>query len=119
MIEDTCELSSGIRNGMIDYRLDAARYNGFFSKIGMNINSVMDVIMQPFQDADTILERLEQNDFTVEMKGDYNGRFLQFSDRINALITRLLSVQDAFVRVADGDISRLDEFLKTGKRSEK
>ncbi|HWQ78173.1 MAG TPA: methyl-accepting chemotaxis protein, partial [Anaerovoracaceae bacterium] len=118
IVRDTAELSSSVMSGSIDYRLDTTGYNGLFSQIGRNINSSMDALLKPFQDADAILAKLERNDFTVEMKGDYNGWMEQFSHRINALIARLLSVQDVFVRVAAGDISRLGEFLEVGKRSE-
>jgi methyl-accepting chemotaxis protein len=114
----TAELSSGVRDGMIDYRLDTSRYAGVFSQIGRNINSSMNDLLEPVKEADAILAKLERNDFTVEMKGDYQGWIGQFSHRINALIARLLNVQDVFIKVAAGDISRLGEFLEVGKRSE-
>ena len=113
---DISVLSSNTLDGNIDYRLDVTKYRGTFSKIGRDINSAFEVISEPFNEAGTILEMMEQNDYTTEMTGDYSGRFSQFAGWINALRIRLLSVQDAFVRVSNGDFSRLDEFKKAGKR---
>jgi len=116
--KDTGDLSSNMKDGNIDYRLDTTRYNGLFSKICKDINSSMEVISRPLSEAGAVLAKLEQNDYTVKMESIYSGRFMQFSDSINALISRLLSVQDAFVRVSNGDLSRLEEFQKAGKRCE-
>lgn len=116
--KDTDALSFQIQEGNVDFRLDTDKYGGVFSKIGLDINSSIDLISKPFHEADTILKKLEQNDYTRKMSGFYTGRFQKFSDNINSLIDRLLSVQDAFVRVSNGDLSRLGEFEKAGKRCE-
>ncbi|MDD3169334.1 MAG: hypothetical protein PHC91_07740 [Eubacteriales bacterium] len=118
ILKDTRALSSNMNEGNIDYRMNNEMYRGVFSKICRDINSSVEVISQPLNEAGTVLEKLEKNDYTLEMKGDYNGRFMQFSGNINSLISRLLSVQDAFVRVSNGDLSRLGEFEKSGKRCE-
>lgn len=114
--DDIGVLSSNTQDGNIDYRLDVTKYRGTFSQIGRVINAAFEVISEPFNEAGAILEKMEQNDYTAEMTGEYGGRFAQFAGWINALRIRLLSVQDAFVRVSNGDFSRLDEFKKAGKR---
>lgn len=43
---------------------------------------------------------------------------MQFSESINAVICRLLNIQDGQVRVANGDLRRLEELRKVGKRCE-
>jgi methyl-accepting chemotaxis protein len=58
------------------------------------------------------------NDYTLQMSGHYEGTFKEFAESINSVITRLISVQDAFERVGKGDTSRLEEFSRVGKRSE-
>ncbi|MEN6316773.1 MAG: methyl-accepting chemotaxis protein, partial [Clostridiaceae bacterium] len=58
------------------------------------------------------------NDYTKKMSGQYKGEFKEFTDTINVVIARLISVQDALERLGKGDLSRLEEFEKAGKRSE-
>ena len=115
---ETAELASNAMNGMVDFRIDTAKHRGCYSQIGQNINASLDALLIPLSEADAILARLERNDYTVEMKGDYKGWMGQFSHRVNALIARLLSVQDLFVRMAAGDVSHYGEFLEVGRRSE-
>lgn len=111
-------LSLNAQDGKIDSRLDVTKYRGVFSKIGRDINESFEMISKPLDEAGSVLERMEQNDYTMPMAGDYGGRFEQLAGWINALQHRLLSVQDAFVRVSVGDLSRLEEFKKAGKRCE-
>lgn len=117
-VADTGDLSSNISNGNLDYRLNTSRYTGTFSKLGGGINSSLEYITRPMKEALVVLDRLAQNDFTLKMEGEYSGRFMQFSESINAVISRLISIQDAFVRVSKGDLSRMGEFQKAGKRCE-
>ena len=118
IIGDTEEVSSNILNGNIDCRLDTSKYGGSFSRLGRDINSSIEALSQPFKEADDVLKRLAVNDYTLKMEGEYNGRFMQFSERVNAVISRLLSIQDAIVRVSNGDLSRLEELRRAGKRCE-
>jgi methyl-accepting chemotaxis protein len=111
-------LSLNIQDGKLDHKLDVTKYRGVFSKIGRDINASFEMISRPLDEAGSVLERMEKNDYTLSMAGDYGGRFEQLAGWINALQHRLLSVQDAFVRVSVGDFSRLEEFKKAGKRCE-
>ncbi len=111
-------LSLNMQGGNIDYQLDVTKYRGVFSKIGRDINASFEIISKPLDEVGKVLERLEQNDYTLPMTGDYCGRFEELAGWINALLQRLLSVQDVFIRVSEGDFSRLEEFKKVGKRCE-
>ena len=77
IVKDTGDISSNMKEGNIDYRLDTTKYSGVFSK-----------------SEETLILRWKL----------YRSRFMQFSGNINSLISRLLSVQDAFVRVSNGDL---------------
>ena len=116
---DTKSLSENIKNGNLDFRIDTAKYNGgFYSAICGNINEAIDAMSVPLSEASTVLKKLEVSDYTLNMKGEYKGRFLEFSNLINTLITRLLAVQNVFVKVSNGDTSPLEDMRKIGKRSE-
>jgi len=84
----------------------------------IKLNQYILKITEPFNEAGIVMEKMSINDFTTGMEGNYKGHLLEFSNGVNAVRARLLSVQDAFVKVSNGDTSRLDEFRKVGKRSE-
>lgn len=117
-VKDTENLSNNVRSGNLDYRMDTLRYSGAYSKISKNINASIEAISQPLNESGIVFAKMENNDFTTGMEGKYEGQLLKFSNAVNAVRARLLSVEDAFVRVSNGDLSRLEEFLKVGKRSE-
>ena len=118
LVEDTKSLQENIKNGNLDCHIDAAKYSGFYSVINRNINETVDTIIKPFDEANTILKKLEVSDYTSYMKNDYKGAFLEFSDLINALIKRLIDIQNVFIKVSQGDVSPLEDMRAVGKRSE-
>jgi methyl-accepting chemotaxis protein len=105
--------------GNLGVRADAAKYGGDYQKMVTGINGTLDAVITPLNEANQVLQRMALNDYTLELKTDgYQGMLRQFAEEINMVRTRLLSVQDAVVRVSRGDTSRLAEFLELGKRSE-
>ena len=119
VIEDIYLLAGSAIEGNLAVRADAEKYYGDYRKIVTGINNTLDAIILPLNDADQVLQRMALNDYTISMQADrYQGMLRQFAEGINMVQTRLLSVQDAVVRVSRGDSSRLAEFLKTGRHSE-
>jgi methyl-accepting chemotaxis protein len=78
----------------------------------------LDAITAPLNEAGTVLGKMAVNDYTTAMTGDYQGQLKDFAGQINQVQQHLLSVQDLFIRVAQGDISRLEEYRAGGKQSE-
>jgi methyl-accepting chemotaxis protein len=105
--------------GNLTVRADAGKYNGDYEKMVNGINHTLDAVITPLNDAAQVLQKVAVNDYTMTLQTDkYQGRLHQFAEEINTVQTRFLSVQDAIVQVSVGDISRLEELRKIGKRSE-
>ena len=118
MDTDVRMLISAALAGKMDTRADLSRHEGDYATIVSGMNEVFDTISNPLNEAAHVLEKITANDFTEQMNGKYAGIFDEFSKSINMVRTRLLSIQDALERVGNGDLCRLDEFKKIGKRSE-
>jgi methyl-accepting chemotaxis protein len=119
MIMDIAMLAGSAIDGDLAVRVDASKHCGDFQKIVAGINETLDAVILPLNDANQVLEKMAVNDYTMSMQSDrYQGMLRQFAEAINMVQSRLLSVQDALVRVAKGDTSRLEEFRRIGKRSE-
>jgi len=99
-------------------KADATKHNGEYRKIVEGVNGTLDAIITPLNEATMVLNQVELYDFTSSVTGKYKGTFKLFTDSINDVSLRLQSVQDAFIRVSNGDTTRLAEFKKLGKRSE-
>lgn len=117
LVADTDMLSRAAIEGKLDTRADASKHQGDFQKIVAGINETLDAITYPINAAQEVLEKIAFNDYSSTMTGEYKGEFHDLADKINSVQTRLLSIQDVFVRLAKGDFSRLDEFRQIGKRS--
>ena len=118
LIKDALMLSDAAIEGRLNTRADASKHQGDFRRIVEGVNATLDAVIHPLDEAKKVMKFISFNDLTVQMTGNYQGMLKEFSESINNVRERLISVQDAVVRVSKGDTSRLDEFLKIGKRSE-
>ena len=118
LISDTTMLSKAAVEGKLATRADASKHQGDFQKVVAGVNDTLDAVTTPINAAQEVLGKMALNDYSLSMEGEYKGEFLDFADKINGVHTRLTNVQDIFVRIAKGDLSRLDEYKQVGKRSE-
>jgi methyl-accepting chemotaxis protein len=108
-VHTSTDSDTGLIIGMLGSCIIMAVVFGIFVSVSVS---------KPINEVQKLLGRMEVNDFTLELKGDYSGTMGDLVVKANGLRKRLLSVQDAFERVGKGDSSRLEEFQKVGKRSE-
>ncbi len=118
LVQETLRLSQAAVEGDLDTRGETDRFAGEYRMVVEGFNATLDAVVAPITEAEAVLGRLAYNDYTLEMAGEYQGVLKRFANQINLVRTRLLNVQDIFVRIAKGDISRLEEFKAIGKWSE-
>lgn len=118
MLGETERLTKAAADGQLSVRGDATKLKGGYAQIVIGINNTLDAIIAPLDEAQEVIGRIAVNDYTLGMTGQYKGKLQEFANSINAVHARLLSLQDVAIRVSKGDTSRLEEFLKAGKRSE-
>jgi methyl-accepting chemotaxis protein len=118
LVVETGKLTAAAIQGQLDVRGDAAKFNGEYHRLITGFNQTLDAVTAPIAEAGTVLGKMAVNDYTVAMRGNYQGVLKDFADRINLVQQHLLGVQELFIRVAQGDISLLDEYRAAGKQSE-
>ncbi|RKL62407.1 HAMP domain-containing protein [Thermoanaerobacteraceae bacterium SP2] len=118
LLDETGRLTQAVLNGQLSVRGDLSKVKGGYAEIVKGINNILDAVIAPLDEAQQVIGKIAVNDYTLEMTGQYKGKLHEFANSINAVHARLLSLQDVAIRVSKGDTSRLDEFLKIGKRSE-
>jgi len=118
LVTDTNMLFNAAIEGRMDVRADASKLKGNYRKIADGANKMLDTIAAPVQEAIKVLSLIENNDFTMKMEGEYKGQLKELTSSINAVRDRLLSIEDVFIKVSNGDTSLLEKFLEIGKRCE-
>jgi methyl-accepting chemotaxis protein len=118
LIAETAKLTAASSRGQLDVRGEVAKFNGDYRRVIQGFNDTLDTIIAPLTEAGLVLGNMAVNDYTRKMTGSYQGLLNEFATQINLVQSRLLNVQDIFAMVAQGDISRLEDYRATGKQSD-
>ncbi|WP_411280075.1 methyl-accepting chemotaxis protein [Gemmatimonas sp.] len=92
VIDETTRLATSATAGQLSTRGNAEQFDGGFRQVVSGINSTLDAVVLPIQEASGVLQRLAQRDLTVMVQGAYQGDHAQIKDALNGAI---LSLRDA------------------------
>ncbi len=104
--------------GVLTKRGEAGRFQGAYKGMVQDMNGLIDSMANPLSELMAMLNRLTKNDYTQKMAQDYAGVWGELKEAANMTLDRMLNIQDVANRVSNGDLSRLDEFKKIGRRCE-
>jgi methyl-accepting chemotaxis protein len=93
LIADTDTLIGSAADGKLDYRADASRHQGDFSKIVNGINRTLDAVIEPVKEASVVLSKIAANDLTSRVQGQYRGDHARIKEDLNRMAANL---QDNF-----------------------
>ncbi len=106
LINDANLLTEQAVSGNLDVRVDAGRYEGQYGQLIDGINSIIDAIAAPLNEARGVLEAMAANDFTAGMSDGYHGSFANLSQSINSVLDTLnqtlSDINNAAEQVASG-----------------
>lgn len=89
VIEETDGLVRSARDGQLDRRGNAARFQGGFHQLVQGFNETLDAIVTPIMEATRVLERVADRDLTPRMEGQYRGTYDQIKTALNAAVSYL------------------------------
>ena len=89
LIQDTHNLSAAVSEGRLDCRADPARHRGDFKTAIEGINAIMDAVSNPLEQIRLTMERVAAGDLSAEVRGTYQGRFLELTRAINQTVSKL------------------------------
>lgn len=115
--KDTESLSSNIREGNLEFRIDTSVYSGRYAKMGGDINAAVEAVADPFAGAGHILELMAVNDYTVSMDNRYKGAFASFATALNTVQERMAAVINIITEVSDGNLHQIERVRQIGRRS--
>jgi methyl-accepting chemotaxis protein len=92
LLSDTEVLVNAAADGELDTRADAGKYQGDFRRLVAGINQTLDGVIDPVNEAVTVLKGMEQGDLTQTVNGDYKGQLKDFKDTVNNTIDKLSQI---------------------------
>ncbi|WP_340819158.1 methyl-accepting chemotaxis protein [Methanolobus sp. WCC4] len=92
LIADTDTLIEAAVEGQLHVRADASKHKGDFGKIVTGINSTLDAVIGPLNEAARVINSYADGDLTTRVTIDAKGEFKQLSDTLNGLGDELQNV---------------------------
>ena len=77
------ELAEAAQEGRLDERADEEKFDGNYQEIVKAVNRTIDNLVDPMQDAASVMEKLANKDMTARVKNDYEGQLEDFKNDIN------------------------------------
>jgi methyl-accepting chemotaxis protein len=105
-----------ISKGEIPAKITDA-YNGDFNEIKNNLNACIDGL-GGLVEANAVLQKMAVNDYSKAVEGSYTGIFADVARAVNTTEERVLHVIAIVKEIAQGDLRKLPEYQKIGRRSE-
>lgn len=91
LIEETRLLSENAVNGELSARGNAEKFNGEYGNVINGINSTLDAITAPIQEASAVLQEVAKGNLQITMDGEYNGDHAEIKHALNETIENLQS----------------------------
>ena len=112
LIEETRLLSENAVNGDLSARGNAGKFNGEYGNVINGINSTLDAIAAPIQEASSVLQEIAKGNLQIKMEGEYNGDHAEIKHALNETIENLQSYVGEISRVlADIGNGNLDQHI--------
>ncbi|MCB5208190.1 HAMP domain-containing methyl-accepting chemotaxis protein [Methylovorus mays] len=112
---DTRQLIGAAAEGKLDYRADASKHKGEYNTIVQGINTTLDNIILPVNEAVAVLQAMEQGDLTKTVDGHYKGQLDDFKQTVNNTIEKISQVVAEVRNSADGIASASEQVSSTAQ----
>ncbi len=120
LLEETGRLVQAANDGQLDERGNADQFEGGWSTLVGGVNKLIDNVVEPLNEAASVLEAASNKEMTKRVEGNYKGQFADFKNNVNntieAIENALAQVTDSVEQVtsAGGQISASSQTLAEG-----
>ena len=88
-------------------------YNGDFNLIKNNLNQCIDGL-GGLVEANAVLQLMSENDYTIPVKGEYQGIFANVAIAVNEVQERINHILSTVTKISLGDLTDLDAYRQIG-----
>ncbi|MDL2224990.1 methyl-accepting chemotaxis protein [Eubacteriales bacterium OttesenSCG-928-M02] len=111
MLGDIQSLVEASLAGQLSTRADVSKHLGGYGSIVAGINSMLDAVISPVQEAANVLEQLNQGNLSAQVKGEYQGDHAMIKNALNdsmqTISGYIAEIRQALAAMAEGDFSIL------------
>jgi methyl-accepting chemotaxis protein len=107
------ELVVAANQGDLGKRIDTAKFMGFYKDLAEGMNGLMDTVARPMNESITTLNAFSKGDLTTEMKGQYQGIFLEMQNALNSTVSNLRNTVKSIKQTAAAVFGAANE-ISTG-----
>lgn len=89
VVAETAALITAAREGRLDARGDAAKFQGVYAEVVTSLNQMMDAVASPLHEAAEVLEKVSEKNLGARMQGAYLGDYEKISCALNTAVQNL------------------------------
>jgi methyl-accepting chemotaxis protein len=89
LAEELGQLIVAAKGGELSRRGEAAAFQGDWRKLVGGVNEILEAILDPIGEAQTVLELVADRDMTARVKGDYKGDHAKIKEALNRAVENL------------------------------
>ncbi len=109
LAEDTDELIAAAQEGQLSVRADGSKHKGEYKRIVEGINSTLDAIIEPVNEASSVLNELSRGNLSAKVVGDYKGDHAIIKNALNDTMDTLKAyigeISDVLGSISDGNLN--------------
>ncbi len=83
------ELITASKAGDLDRRAEANDFEGDWAELVQGVNDVLDAVLEPIGEAQSVLERIAERDLAARVKGEYRGDHARIKRALNRAVENL------------------------------
>lgn len=89
LIKEVDKIMIANKEGDLTVRGDVTKFQGSWKKFLEVVNSILEAIVEPIEEASNVLNYLANADFRYKMNGDYKGDYKKIKENVNKVVDSL------------------------------
>lgn len=89
LVQDVNILARAAVDGHLDIRADITKHSGDFRIIVEGVNKTLDAVIEPIQEASTVLKEMSNGNLQLRVEGDYKGDHADIKNAMNDTLEAL------------------------------
>ncbi len=116
LLTETNTLIQATRDGKLETRGNADKFPGGWGELVGGVNNLIQAFVDPIEEVFTVMAAAADKDLTQQVTSDYQGRFGEFKNAVNATINNL---EEALMQVNESveQVSSASDQISSGSQS--